>query len=205
MGGLNCYTRCTSPQHSSTSRTRPPARCSSHPAWDQDLGPGDGARIGTRSESSLSTEGRMVCRTRVLSPDALFGSTWYALRRIVIFSLRNCKRATAECDRRVDSADSFGWVSRLVHSEFEIFTTHEETVREDVCFVGSFATTKRTSQRTRKKHPRRGMGFCRSGRPLAPRVLKVCSLCRNPPFHCASQLKLGGARTGVGCVRVVFQ
>jgi hypothetical protein len=205
MGGLNCYTRCTSPQHSSTSRTRPPARCSSHPAWDQDLGPGDGARIGTRSESSLSTEGRMVCRTRVLSPDASFGSTWYALRRIVIFSLRNCKRATAECDRRVDSADSFGWVSRLAHSEFEIFTTHEETVREDVVSWVRLRQTKRTSQRTRKKHPRRGMGFCRSGRPLAPRVLKVCSLRRNPPFNCASQLELGGARTGVGCVRVVFQ
>jgi hypothetical protein len=81
----------------------------------------------------------------------------------VIFSLRNCKRATAECDRRVDSADLFGLVSRLVHSEFEIFTTHEETVREDVV---SWVRLRQQSERAneREKNTRDGAwGFAEVG------------------------------------------
>ena len=65
MGGLNCYTLCTSDNNAA--RAAQDLRPSVVSLGKHDFGPGDGARFGRQSESFLSIEGRPVCGTRVLT------------------------------------------------------------------------------------------------------------------------------------------
>ena len=129
MGGLNCYTMCTSTTQRSTSRTRPSARCSPR---GHGLVLGDCARFGKQSESPPFAEGRH-CVGRESRRPLLVYRFGHALRRIVFFSLRNCKRATAECEPRGEDSDLSSVSPRPGAQRFEFVTTYKDRSRGMFC------------------------------------------------------------------------
>jgi len=116
-------------QHGSTSRTRPPTHSAVSFPWT--------GSMTVRQETVHASGGdpRVPCDWKVdrcvgcESPPYPFGRHRHTLVRIV-GSLRNCKRATAECDRRLARPTCSVGVD--VRSQRIRDLTHEETVRREL-------------------------------------------------------------------------